>query len=416
MAPFTGLRHFVEGADAAGWLPHARPWWPPSGAVADIVGRHEESVALELDPRGDQLAPITWAEHPREVTLPHWRALVSEILDLARRDLYDDAVTLESVFRMMETSETVAQPHAEKVVARVLTAAICVAAVDSGRFRPHWTWPEGARLDDEDGWQLPVDSIVAEVLGMVRDGAGLDAAYAELRTALDELGIDVHEPLWLGHDPLLSPERPIGSFAARQLVRARLVVVTDRTMHVFRDPQGLRLGQYLRRTPRDAALDLRNRMLTVWQGETTDQVLVLAAGDVRRARIGPATGGLWWRLTLDCDDRTVVLRGRGDGRREEAEVREWLGRPVERPWLDASPRVRHLRNGLGLVGTVLGTLSLLCGVLLTVLRPDDMAAALPAALAAGGFAALVAAVLPDALVELSRRSRLPDPLADPLAD
>src|SRR3954467_4941210 len=53
--PFTGLRHFVEGADAAGWLKHARPLWPTTGALATIVDNHEAVVALELDERGEQL-------------------------------------------------------------------------------------------------------------------------------------------------------------------------------------------------------------------------------------------------------------------------------------------------------------------------------------------------------------------------
>ena len=34
VAPFTGLRQFLEGADAAGWLKHPRPWWPTTGAIA----------------------------------------------------------------------------------------------------------------------------------------------------------------------------------------------------------------------------------------------------------------------------------------------------------------------------------------------------------------------------------------------
>ena len=66
-------------------------------------------------------------------------------------------------------------------------------------------------------------------------------------------------------------------------------------------------------------------MLAVWQGDTTDQVLTLATDDVRQARFAPAFGGLWWRLTLIGDDGTLVLRGRGEGFEEEAEVAEWLG-------------------------------------------------------------------------------------------
>ncbi len=434
VAPFTGLRHFVEGADAAGWL-QPRPWWPPSGVLADLVSRHEEAVALELDQRGDRLVPITWEQHTDEVTIPHWRALVAEVLDAARRTSYEPAVTLESVLLLMERGEGRALAEAtaadrgfapagdaaygewsEKFASRVLTAAICVAAIDSQQFRSAWSWPEGAQLDADDGWTLPVETIVSEVLGMVRNGDGLDKAYAELREALDELAIDVHEPLWLDHNSGLQPERPIGSFAARQGLAARVVVVTDRAMHVFRDPQGPLLSRLLRTVgPRDASVELRKRMLTVWQGDTTDQVVTVAAADVRRARVGPATGGQWWRLTLTCADATVVLRGRGDGLEEEAEMREWLGDRVERTWLDAAPAVRNLRNAIGLAGMTIGTLALLWGVLLTITHPDGMPGALPAALATGGFGALVVAILPDVLVELGqrgRRERLPRAVSD----
>jgi len=72
-------------------------------------------------------------------------------------------------------------------------------------------------------------------------------------------------------------------------------------------------------------VELRKRMLAVWQGDTTEQVLTLATDDVRRARFGRAFGGLWWRLTLTGEATTLVLRGRGEGLAEEAEVTEWLG-------------------------------------------------------------------------------------------
>src|SRR4051794_25254402 len=40
VAPFTGLRKFIEGAEAAGWLTLSRPWWPSTGVVADILLAH----------------------------------------------------------------------------------------------------------------------------------------------------------------------------------------------------------------------------------------------------------------------------------------------------------------------------------------------------------------------------------------
>jgi hypothetical protein len=425
-APFTGLRQFVEGADAAGWLKHRRPWWPPSGVIAGIVSAHEEAVALELDDRGERLRPITWEQHPEEVTIPHWRSLVTEVLDAARRTTGDPAVTLESVLALMESgdapvlaattaagrglglgrSTTAYGEWSERFVSRSLSASIGIAAIDSSEFRPTWSWPEGAALVADDGWTLPLESMVAEVLGMVREGDGLDKAYAELREALEQLGIDVHEPLWLDHDsggP--KPERPVGSFTARQGLAARAVVVTDRALHVFRDVQGRRVHNPERpAAPRDASVELRRRMLTVWQGDTTDQVLALTADDVRRARLGPATGGLWWRLTLTCADGTVVLRGRGDGIEEEAEVKEWLGDRVETVWMHSPPAVRNIRNAVGLGGMSLGTLALLWGVLLTITGPAGMPDVLPSVLALSGFGALLVALAPDWALELKRRT------------
>ncbi|QIG41708.1 hypothetical protein G5V58_02000 [Nocardioides anomalus] len=350
VAPFTGLRHFVEGADRAGWLARPRPWWPPTGVLADLVAGHEERVALDLDRRGAGLEPLTWDQHPAEVSVPQWRALVSRVLDTARRSSYDPAVTLDSVLRLVEQE---GRAHAEKTVTRVLTAAISVAAVDSRHFVPTWSWPDGTRLDAEaDGWTLPVETIVAEVLTMVRSGGGVERAYAELREALERLGVDVHEPLWLDDDRAPRPQRPVGSFLARQGLAARMVVLTDRTLHVFRDSHGPRLLQP--RGPRDATVEMRKRMLTVWQGDTTDQVLTVDVADVRRARLGPAAGGLWWRLSLDTDGGTVVLRGRGDGQEVEAEVGAWLGRSVQRSWVDTAPGVRGLRHVLGLGGALVG--------------------------------------------------------------
>ncbi len=344
VAPFTGLRHFIEAADAAGWLAQPTAWWPTTGVLGGLVARHEEAVARDLDHRGDRLRPITWGQHPTEVTVPQWRALVAEVLDASRRSTHEPAVTLASVLDLLEAGQgpSLAEATAadrgltrgdqayaawlEKFAARVLTASIGIAAVDAGTCHPSWSWPEGSCLVAEEGWTLPLDSVVADVLGMVRDGEGLERAYAELREALVELGIDIDEPLWLDHDSGPRPERPVGSFATRQGLQARLVVLTDRSLHLFRDQQGPRLGGLVRPAdPRAARVELRKQMLAVWQGDTTDQVLTLATDDVRQARFAPAIGGLWWRLKLIGDDGTLVLRGRGEGFEEEAEVAEWLG-------------------------------------------------------------------------------------------
>jgi hypothetical protein len=144
-------------------------------------------------------------------------------------------------------------------------------------------------------------------------------------------------------------------------------------------------------------------------------VLTLDAGDVRRARLGPGPGGLWWRLTLSCADRSVVLRGRGDGFEEEAEVKEWLGDRVETVWLHSTSRVRAVRNAVGIAGLTVGTLALIWGVLLTIMRPAGMPEALPTVLALGGFGALLVGLAPEWVPALRRRSlRVPVPV--PVAD
>ena len=401
VAPFTGLRRFVEGAEAAGWMDLPRPWWPSTGVVADIVGAYEEPVALELDARRGRLQPITWEQHAAEVTVPQWRALVTDILDAARRTTDDPAVTLDTLLRLWETGEGAGLLGT--ATSRTLTAAIGTAAVDSLQFKVRWAWPEGTALQADDGWVLPLETIVSEVLGMVRDGDGRDKAYAELREALHELGIDVDEPLWLDHDTE-RPERPVGSFGARQGIAARVVVVTDRALHLFRDTPERRVGNPERpAAPRNASVELRRRMLMVWQGDMTEQVLVVPAADVRRARFGPAVGGLWWRLTLTGTRGTVILRGRGDGAEVASEIREWLGDRVETVWLHSPPGIRTLRNAVGLAGMTAGTLALLWGVLLTMARPAGMAPVVPPVLALGGFASLLVALAPDWVLQLRRR-------------
>ena len=342
------------------------------------------------------------------------------MLDAARRTMFDAAVTLESVLALMESGEgrvladatavdrgltwgeTAAYGEwSERFVSRTLTAAIGIAAIDSSQFRPRWSWPEGSSLEADDGWTLPLDSIVAEVLGMVRDGDGLDKAYTELREALDELGIDPHEPLWLDQDTSAQPERPVGSFTAWQGLGARAVVVTDRALHVFRDVKASRAHDPERPgAPPDASVELRRRMLTVWQEDTTDQVLALAAADVPGPGLARRSAASVQRLTLSCQDGSVVLRGRGDGLEEEAEVKEWLGDRVETVWMHSTPTVRNLRNAVGLGGMTLGTLALLWGVLLTIAPPGGMPEALPAVLALSGFGALLVALTPDWMLHL----------------
>ena len=193
--------------------------------------------------------------------MPQWRALVAEVLDAARRSTRDAAVTLASVLDLLEAGEGPALAEvtaadrglargtdpayaawSEKFASRVLTASIGIAAIDSRTFHPTWSWPEGARLDAEDGWKLPLESVVAEVLAMVRDGEGWNGPTPSCARRWSSSGSTSTNRSGSTTTSARRPERPIGSFAARHGLSRELVVLTDRSLHLFRDPQGPRLA------------------------------------------------------------------------------------------------------------------------------------------------------------------------------
>ena len=177
----------------------------------------------------------------------------------------------------------------------LLTAVVGMAAIDSGRFRPRWSWPEGTSLVNEDGWVLPLHPIANEVLRPQDRTAA--PAILELGMALGELGIDVTGPLWLTRERSdTSPaERPTGSFVAYQGLGSRQVIVTDRALHVFGRPWSAGLRNHYAERMRGAD-ELRTRMLRVWQGDETDQTAYLLDADIRKARFSVLTGGSRWRL------------------------------------------------------------------------------------------------------------------------
>jgi hypothetical protein len=226
------------------------------------------------------------------------------------------------------------------------------------------------------------------------------AAYGELRVALRELGIGTEDPLWLDHASG-RPEEPIGSFVARERLTRRLVVVTDHALHVFEHPEGPQLLKLLRRPdPRDDSFDLlRKCMVSVWQGDSTDEVATVLTSEVHRARFGPATGGVWWRLRLPG----LTLRGYSEGYAEEAVVEMWLGERLTTTWLHASDRVRRNRAVAGRIGVVGGGAVLLAGGVLALV--GTLPLVLPAGMAAVGAAALGGAFVPDLAAELSARGR-----------
>ena len=150
---------------------------------------------------------------------------------------------------------------------------------------------------------------------------------------------------------------------------------------------------------------LRKRMLTVWSGDTTDEVAHVGAADVEQASFGPAVGGLWWRFSLVDAGPGLVLRGRGDGVEHEAELREWLGDRLVTTWLHAPARMRSVRNWVGRVGVCVGASALLLALVIGAARPDGVTGSVPLVLALVGFVGLGLAVLPDLADDLDQRFR-----------
>lgn len=428
--PFSSLREFLIGAEAAGILDGALPVRPTRGAVVELVAQHEETVGDVLlgEKRADDLHIIDWAHHPTEVTVPSWRAIVDEALGVSRQVTgLATPPTVEGVLGLVESGDLVAvarhvaPAHGiddEKsdwaTMSRwvggyptlLLTAVVGMAALDSGRFRPRWSWPDGTTLANADGWVLPLHQIADEVLRPRAKGS--IPAIVELGMALRELGVDANEPLWLIRDNVgtLSTERPKGSFVAYQGLGSRQVIVTDRAMHVFGRPFSAGLRDHYAMRMRGAD-ELRTRMLRVWQGDETDQTDVVQGTDVLKARFGVLTGGYRWRLTLSTDAGRVTLRGFGDGRHQESLVHGWLGDRLNTSWLHSPSELLMIRNVVGRVGLGLGIPALVAALVLAWVQPRGVTDVTTALIAVGGFCALVLAVLPDMVMELIWKVRGP---------
>ena len=329
-------------------------------------------------------------------------------------------MTLESVLVLMESGEgrvladatavdrgltwgeTAAYGEwSERFVSRTLTAAIGIAAIDSSQFRPQWSWPEGTRSRPTTAGRCRWTRSSPRCSAWCATATASTRPTPSSASALDELGIDPHEPLWLDHDTSAQPERPVGSFTAWQGLGARAVVVTDRALHVFRDVKASRVhdparpGAPTRRLGRAAPADAHRLAGRHHRPGARPGRRGRAPGPVRPRDRRPLVAA-----HALLPDGSVVLRGRGDGLEEEAEVKEWLGDRVETVWMHSTPTVRNLRNAVGLGGMTLGTLALLWGVLLTIAPPGGMPEALPAVLALGGFGALLVALTPDWMLHL----------------
>ena len=286
----------------------------------------------------------------------------------------------------------------------LLIAVVGMAALDSGRFRPRWSWPDGSTLVNGDGWVLPLHQIADEVLRP--RGQGSTPALEELALALRELGIDVHERLWLTREATgaTPTERPKGSFVAYQGLGSRQVIVTDRAMHVFGRPWAAGLRDHYAMRMRGAE-ELRTRMLRVWQGDETDQTAVIVGTDVHKARFGILTGGARWRLVVHADSGRVTLRGFGDGRAQEELVHQWLGDRLTTAWLHSPSELLMIRNVVGRIGLVLGVPALLAALVLAWVQPAGLQNSTAPLIAVGGVAALLLAVVPDIVMELIWKAR-----------
>jgi hypothetical protein len=435
-APFSSLREFLAGVQAVGALDGALPARPTDGPVVDLVAAHETDVADVLlgDRRADELRDISWSEHPSMVTIPLWRAMVGEALEVnLQLTGVATPATLEGVLGLIESGDLI--PVAQQVAPDhgfdpertdwasmsrwvggypelLLTAVVGMAAIDSGRFRARWSWPEGTSLANDEGWVLPLHPIANEVL-RPPDGRG-GPAFLELRTALGELGIDVTGTLWLTreHGDTSPAERPTGSFVAFQGLSSRQVIVTDRALHVFGRPWSAGLRNHYAMRMRGAD-ELRTRMLRVWQGDETDQTAYLLGADVVRAKFSVLTGGGRWRLAMHGRHEKLTLRGLGDGRVQEEQVAALLGDRLTTTWLHSPGELVAVRNAIGRVGMALGGLALAAAVVLSLLDPTSWSRWSAPYLAVGGVLALVVAVLPDLVMEVVWKVRGPDERPEP---
>jgi hypothetical protein len=435
--PFSSLREFLAGAQAAGLLDGALPARPSRGPIVDLVLTHEEAVADVLlgERRADELVTIGWAGHPTEVTVPVWRSVVGEALDVSR-ELTGLATppTVEGVLALVESGDLVAvarqvapdhgfDPEDTDWVtmsrwvggypALLLTAVVGMASIDSGRFRPRWSWPDGTVLVDSNGWVLPLHQVADEVLRP--QGRSGVPTVVELGLALGELGVDVTEPLWLtrGSGGSGQTERPTGSFVAYQGLGSRQVIVTDRAVHVFGRPwsEGLR-DHYASRMR--GADQLRTRMLRVWQGDETDQTAYLPDAEVRRAKFSVLTGGSRWRLVVHARQQKLTLRGLGDGRAEEEQVARLLGDRLTTTWLHSPRELLAVRNAVGRLGLALGGPALLLALVLSLIAPDSWPDSTAPLVALGGVLALLLAVLPDLVMEVVWLVRGPAERPEPM--
>lgn len=437
--PFSSLREFLAGVQAVGALDGALPMRPTRGPLVDLVATYEEAVADVLlgDRCADDLRTISWSAHPTMVTVPLWRAVVGEALDVSRRltGLATPA-TVEGVLGLIESGDLISvarevapdhglHPDTDWVTMSrwvggyptlLLTAVVGMAAIDSGRFRPRWSWPEGTSLVDDRGWVLPLHPIANEVL-RPHDRAAAPVIL-ELGTALGELGIDVTGPLMLTGElgESAQVERPTGSFVAYQGLSSRQVIVTDRAVHVFGRPWSASLRNHYALRMRGAD-ELRTRMLRVWQGDETDQTTYLLGSDVHKARFSVLTGGSRWRLVLHGHNERVTLRGFGSGRAQEEQVAGLLRERLTTTWLHSPRELLAVRNAIGRFGMLVGTVALLAALVLSLVTPRGWPDSGAPLLALGGLLALVLAVLPDLVMEVVWRVRghaqRPEPLVMP---
>lgn len=437
-APFSALREFLAGAQAVGALDSKLPARTRRGPVVDLIASHEPAVAEVLlgERHADELRPITWGEHPAMVTVPEWRAVVEQALE-ASRELTGRAApaTVEGVLGLIESTDLAVlarQVAVERGVpgddagrsmpsrwvgsypTLLLTSVVGMAAMDSGRFRPRWSWPVGTTLVDDEGWVLPLHPVADEVLRP--ESQERAAAVQELRIALGELGIDVTAPLWLGpgQGDSSPAERPTGSFVAYQGLSSRQVIVTDRALHVFGRPWTAGLRNHYATRMRGAD-ELRTRMLRVWQGDATDRTALVVGADVVKARFSVLTGGARWRLVLRTRDQRLVLRGFGDGRSQEQQVAGLLGDRLTTTWLHSARELVTVRNAIGTAGMALGCLALAAALVMTFALPASWPDWSAPVLALGGLGALTLAVLPDLVMRVVWKVRGPAERPEPVA-
>ncbi len=398
--PFSGLALFLGACELAGFVePSGRAAGAlPALASLETLATAESAVAqlLVAGALHDE-EPITWEQHPIEVTVATWRTQLSEGLHAAARvtgsPLRASFDAVDEVFGDEGASLAWVLPHgpgsdpeapARTRAGGLLRTTASLALIEAGQAFASWEWPWGTVLRDGRG----------ELVPLVGDPEEPDV-YRRWLTAYD---VDTAAPLWLsgGREP--EDERPLYVVGVLIGWRRREAVITDQGIRVL--PGRARLAQTLHRyvdgpvagpDPAGGVGDYAGLEGLRWN-------------DVVGAVLRPRMGGTGWRLVLRSPTSRLKLCGLGGAKQEERVLHDFLGERLHVRWSHVRPRLRRARNWLGYACLGLGGLAVSVAAVAIVRPPDDVTTRLDwIEFGLAGIGVLLVGLIPDLLASLRER-------------